>query len=52
MNNLKLIAEYKQVIRITAEINIYSWHDEELINKLGQRIIKLLFRKTFSESYK
>ena len=40
------------MIRITAEINIYSWHDEALINKLAQQIIKLLFIKTFGESYK
>ena len=38
--------------RVTAEINIYSRHDEALINNLGQQIIKLLFRKAFSESYK
>ena len=31
--------------RVTAEINIYSWHDEALINKLGQQIIKLSFKK-------
>ena len=30
----KLTAEYKHVIRVTAEINSYSWHDEALINKL------------------
>ena len=40
-----LTAEDKHVIRIAAEINIYSWHDEALINKLWQHIIKLLFRK-------
>ena len=33
------------MIRVTAEINIYSWHDEALINKLGQQIIKLSFIK-------
>ena len=27
-------AEYKHVIGITAEIIIYSWHDEALIGKL------------------
>ena len=31
--------------RVTAEINIYSWRDEALINKLGQQIIKLSFIK-------
>ena len=40
-----LTVEYKYVIRVTAEINIYSWHDEELIYKLCQQIIKLLFIK-------
>ena len=45
MNNLILTAEYKHVIRITAEIKSYSWHDEALINKLGQQIIKLSFIK-------
>ena len=48
----KLTAEYKYVIRIIAEINSYSWHDEALINKLWQQIIKLLFIKTFGGSYK
>ena len=48
----KLTAEYKHVIRIRMEINSYSWHDEALINKLGQLIIKLSFIKTFSKSYK
>ena len=47
-----LTMEYKYVIRVTAEINIYSWHDEALINKLGQQIIKLSFIKKFSKSYK
>ena len=40
-----LTAKYKHVIRVIAEINIYSWHDESLINELWQQIIKLLFRK-------
>ena len=44
--------EYKHVIRITAEINWYSWHDKALITKLWQQIIKLLFIKAFGESYK
>ena len=48
----QLTAEYKHVIRIIAEINSYSWHDEALINKLWQQIIELLFIKTFGESYK
>ena len=48
----KLTAEYKHVIRITAKINIYSWHDEILLYKLWQQVIKLLFIKTFSVSYK
>ena len=38
--------------KVTTKINIYSWHDEALINKLGQQIIKLSFIKTFSERYK
>ena len=42
----------KHVIRIIAEIIIYSWHDEVLIYKLRQHIIKLSFIKIFSESYK
>ena len=45
-----LSAEHKHVIRITAEINIYSWNDEAVIYKLWQQIIKLPFIKTFSES--
>ena len=44
------IAEYKHVIRITAEINRYSWHDEALVYKLWQQIINLSFIKTFGES--
>ena len=47
-----LTAEYKHVIRVTAKINIYSWHDEALIYKLWQQIIKLSFIKTSSKSYK
>ena len=39
-------------MRITAKINSYSWHDEALIQELGQWIIKLSFVKTFSKSYK
>ena len=31
-----LTAEYKHVIRITAEINIYSWNDEALVYRLWQ----------------
>ena len=37
--------EYKHVNRVTAEVNIYLWHDKVLINKLGQQIIKLSFIK-------
>ena len=33
------------MIKITAEIIIYSWHDEALICKLWQQIIKLSFIK-------
>ena len=47
-----VIAEYKHVIRITAEIIIYSWHDEALIWKLRQHIMKLSFIKAFGECYK
>ena len=37
--------------RVTAKLNIYSWHDEALINKVGQHIPKLSFIKIFGESY-
>ena len=50
--HFQLTAEYKHVIRITAKINSYSWHDEALICELGQQIIKLSFVKIFGESYK
>ena len=40
------------MIRISAEINTYSWKDEALIYKLWQQVIILSFVKTFSESYK
>ena len=40
------------MIRITAEINRYSWHDEALIYKLLQQIMKVSFIKAFGESYK
>ena len=33
------------MIRITVEIITYSWHDEALIGKLWQQIIKLFFIK-------
>ena len=42
-------AEYKHVIRIITKIIIYSWHDEVLIYKLRQQIIKLSFIKLFGE---
>ena len=45
-------AEYKHVNRVTAELNIYLWHDEILIYKLRQQVIKLPFNETFGERYK
>ena len=48
----RLTAEYKHVIRVTTEINTYSWHDEALIYKLWQQVIELPFIKIFSENYK